>query len=164
MSYDFPAMHSLYGRALGVTPDGYPTSEHGWKNRVAAATSATTGTALKGYGINTINLASSASPATFTMDPPNTGVSVSLSCISGSSGIITITMSSSCYILTGPLSVGAATTGAVALSSASSAYSTIHMSALGQNIDLVGISTNIYFVKGVSGFSTASTGAGALFA
>lgn len=161
MSNDFPQIHSLYGRAFGVTPNGYPTGQYGWKDRVTATTSATTATALASYGINTVNIASSANSASFTLSAPETGVPVTLTCISGSSGIATITVGSSVYIITGPISVGPSTAGGASqVTTASTAYTTIKMWQAGQTVELVGISTSLYMVKQLSGFST-STGGGA---
>lgn len=162
MSIDYPSIHSLYGRSFGITHNGYPTAQYGWKDRINTATSATTATVIPGYGITTIVNTTSAAP-TYTLGSPETGVEVRLICLNaGTSGIATVTASSA-YIMTGPITLasGSSTSNAITLSSASSGYTTVKFWAAGQIVDLVGLSTSVYLVTSVSGFST-STGAGAV--
>lgn len=160
---DYPSMHSLYGRLFGVTYDGFPTAQQGWKDRITAATSATTATALVNYGINTVANTTSAAP-TYALAAPAAGVPVKLVCLNaGTSGIATITTTGSAVIVTGPIfTAGPSTAGGAALvTTASTAYTTMKMWQVGQTIELVGLSSLIYQVASVSGFST-STGGGAI--
>lgn len=144
-------MHSIYGRALGVTLDGYITGQQGYQDVINAATSASTATALKPYGINTLSVTtgSSSAGAGFTMSAPYPGVSV----------IVTNVTTSSTQAITVTLASGTFMTGAFAAANvtAGSSYNKLTLNNAGETVSLVGISTSYYLVRSLNGFSTGDT-------
>lgn len=164
MTYSvFPRIHSLYGRFLGVTPEGYYTGENGNMERVYSFTSATTATLVPSNGISyfsvTTAYSTGGSTAQYLLDYPRPGVKLAVGSISASTQRVTITTTSA--IVVGFNSILGGTGGAMNLSSASSAYTNITLQGLGTMVQLEGISTAAYLVTSLEGFSSAnSTGAG----
>lgn len=161
MTYSvFPRIHSLYGRFLGVTPEGYYTGEYGNMSRVYSYTSASTATTVRSNGVNYFNLTTAystgGSTAGFLLDYPRPGVEVTLVNISASTQRIALTTTSA--IVAGFNSVMGSSTTFAALTSASSAYTTITFSDKGAVVKMVGLSTALYAVTSLSGFTTSTLG------
>jgi hypothetical protein len=156
---DFPSMHSLYGRSLGVTYDGYYTGERGGKDIVTALTSASTGTNIKPYGITTLSVTTGSSDtgASFIMDAPVAGVPVVLANVTTSSTqAITITTTAGTF-MTGVHTVMGSSVSFAQVATAGSSYNTLTLNAGGEVVELVGLSTSYYLVRDLSGFSTGDT-------
>jgi hypothetical protein len=158
---DFPSQHSVYGRALGVSYDGYPTGERGWKDRINTLTSATTSTYVNHYGVNTFDVSTgssaSGSGAGFIMNSPIAGVRTVLANITTSSTqAITITTTAGTIISGGHTVMGSSVSFGTAITAGSS-YNTITLNGGGEILEMVGLSTSYYLVTSVNGFSTGDT-------
>ncbi len=162
MTYSvFPRIHSLYGRFLGITNNGYITGEVGVMERVGTFTSATTGTKVPSQGVNTFSVTTAASTTTgasYILDYPKTGVQVTLINLGGSTGPLAIT-STAGNIIAGQNTMMGSSLSFANLSSASTAYTAITMYDKGAVVVLQGISTAFYVLKSIAGFSTGAHGA-----
>lgn len=148
---DFPSMHSLYGRIVGATYDGYVTGQNGFKEIVTALTSASTGTNITPSGVTTLSVSTgssaSGSGAGFIMDAPVKGVRKTLANVTTSSTQAITIVTTAGTFFTGTFAAGAVTAG--------SSYNTITMNGGGEAVDLVGLSSSYYMVTSLNGFSTA---------
>lgn len=160
MTYSvWPRIHSLYGRFLGVTPEGWLTAENGaFMDRANSFTSASTGTLVPSAGINYFSLTTAfstgGSTAAFLMDYPKPGVSVTFANIAASTQTISITTTSA--IIAGQNTMMGSTVSFATLTSASSAYTTVRLQGLGNSVTLEGVTTAYFILKSLNGYSSAA--------
>lgn len=149
----WPQFHSIYGRLFGVDYDGYPVAQKGFRDNVTALTSASTGTALKHYGVNTLTVSTgssaSGSGAGFTMEGPVAGVPVTIANVTTASTQAISVVLSSAYFMTGAFAAANVTAG--------SSYGTLTLNTKGETVELVGLSSVYYLVRNLNGFSTGDT-------
>lgn len=161
MTYSvWPRIHSLYGRFLGVTPEGYYTGEYGNMSRVYSYTSASTATTVRSNGVNYFNLTTAystgGSTASFLLDYPRPGVEVTIVNVSNSTQRIALTTTS--YIVAGFNTVMGTTVSWASLTTASTAYQTMTFSDKGAVVKMVGLSTALYAITSLTGFTTSTQG------
>lgn len=154
-------MHSKHGRALGVTYDGYVTGQYGYKDIITTLTSASTGTNLKPYGVNTLDVSTGSSAsgagAGFILDAPVAGVSVTIANITTSSTQdITITTTAGTFIAPNTTVMGSSVSFSQIVTAGSS-YNVLTLNAGGESVELMGLSTSYYLVKSLVGFSTGDS-------
>lgn len=147
---DYPAMHSLYGRMLGASYDGYISGEKGVKANVVALTSASTATNITAHGITTMSVTtgSSSAGASFVLDAPVKGVTkVIVNATTASTQAITITTTAA--FMTGAFAPANVTAG--------SSWNTLTFNTKGEMVELIGLSTVYYLVTNLNGFTTGDT-------
>jgi hypothetical protein len=118
-------LHSLYGRVLGLTKEGYLA---GKDSEVTAATSASTGTDIPAGGVTTLSSAASV----WRLDPPIPGVRKTITSLSTSTANRAVTCES------GTIN-----------SSGGGSFASIVFQGLNYNVELVGLSTAKWGVVGV---------------
>jgi len=139
---------SVHGRRLGLSSSGYLTSQgdltlgvdmiHGAITSPSAATTATTATAITGYGLTTVD---TSTDTTWLLSAPIPGVRKILYTGSTSTGIRTIKRANATFAIR---------------SSASSTLTTIVAQGGGLFLELMGVSTSIYgIINRPTGFSSA---------
>ena len=154
----WPRIHSLYGRFLGVTPEGYVTGEVGTMRRVNTYTSASTGTKVPSNGVSVFTLTTSSSNSTvFSIDYPRPGVSVTLINVTTALSTQAFTIASTgSYIYTGGIGVPGSSIGVDAIAVQGSSYNAVVLAQHGNTVTLEGVTTAYWVIDNVTGFSTAA--------
>ena|SRR5258706_15958194 len=119
---------SIFGRRLGLDNDQYLVGALDNKVVTQQATTLTTGTVINAHGFTGV---SSSTNTTWSMAAPVEGISKQLVATTTSTGTMAVQLASGNFLTT-----------------AGSSFNQVTFTALGQSVDLVGLSTSLYAAIG----------------
>lgn len=129
-------LDSIKGRKFGLSPTGYLVGAPDNVVPVSQATTATTGTVIDPFGFTGV---SSSTNTTWSLAAPVAGVTKQLIATTTSTGTMAVQLASGNFLTT-----------------SGSSFNQMSFAALGQSVDLIGLSTALYGVNGLASctFST----------